>query len=128
MYQLLGDPLLRLQYPRDLQFTQTAQDERGTALKLAGTSDVAGDCLIELVRNEPAAARGESTIIASQSRKVPQGPFQIELALPSVVTGPCTLRGFVTGQNAFAAGSTIITLKSAAAPIAAHPSASEISR
>jgi hypothetical protein len=108
MYQLFGDPLLRLQYPHDLQLSTSADAAAGKALTVNGRSDVAGDCTVELV-----ADRGSSSSLATAAtttRLAKPGPFQVTLSLPLDTSGQYTVRAYVAGRSEFALGATSVNV------------------
>jgi hypothetical protein len=109
MYQLYGDPLLRLQFPRDLQLAAGPEVTSGQPLAIEGRSDVAGECTVELV-----ADRGSSSslaIAASTTLPVTPGPFRVTLSLPPDTVGQYTIRAFVAGRSEFALGATSVKVR-----------------
>jgi hypothetical protein len=109
MYQLYGDPLLRLQYPHDLELSTSSDAAAGKALTVNGQSDVAGDCTIELV-----ADRGSSSSLATAATTtlpVTPGPFHAALSLPQDTVGQYTIRAFVAGRSEFALGATSVKVR-----------------
>jgi hypothetical protein len=110
MYQLLGDPLLRLQYPHDLQLTAAPEEETGDSLSIDCRSDITGECTIELVPDRESS--GNSRPAAATTKSVASGPFRVVLSLPPNTAGQYTLRGFVAGRAEFAMGATPIAIPS----------------
>ena len=61
LFNLLGDPLLRLKYPHGVQLDVVDKAVAGTHLEIRGNSPVGGRCRVELVcrrdrlRDEPPA-------------------------------------------------------------------------
>lgn len=108
MYQLLGDPLLRLRRPRDLPLETTAEVVAGEVLTIGGRSDVPGECLIELMPSRERQA--DSAPLATITKRVAGGPFQVTLAVPEDAVGSCTVRAFVTGQQESALGSAPVVV------------------
>jgi hypothetical protein len=126
MYQLFGDPLLRLQYPRDLQLTTTSEATSGEKLVIEGRSNVAGQCTVELVPDPVPTGNASVTTAATQS--VEPGPFRVTLQVPTVAAGKYTVRGFVAGQSEFAMGATTVALRPPNAPMAARASNGGVAR
>ena len=108
MYQLLGDPLLRVRRPRDLPLKTSAQVAVGDILTIAGRSDVPGECLVELMPSRERQA--DERPLASVTRRVEAGPFQVMLAVPEEAVGACTVRAFVAGQRDAALGATPVVV------------------
>jgi hypothetical protein len=119
MYQLLGDPLVRLQLPRELRLETSSEAAAGAMLTVAGQCDLPGMCVLELVA---CGRAGEGIVVARMSQPVDRGPFRAELPLPADATGQYTVRAFVIGHGASAAGATSVTIRSRqAAQIASAP-------
>jgi hypothetical protein len=133
LFNLLGDPLLRLRYPRPVEIraeTATA----GGRLRVVGATPVDGPCLVELV-----SPRGTLTFTPPPRPQYPQGSaelahfqevyrrandgrwsaaealvrngrFEAELAVPRTAQGRCHLRVYVEGEDSFALGSAEIEI------------------
>jgi hypothetical protein len=134
MYNLLGDPLLRLRYPREVDVSVAERVEAGQKLSVAGRSEIDGPCLVELVCRrdrltfEPsprrefiranAALTAQSQVYrkandrrwAWQSTRVSGGRFQTQLDVPDDARGPCHVRVFVQGENEYAIGAADVSL------------------
>jgi Peptidase family C25 len=110
MYQFYGDPLTRLQFPRELQLNVASEFAGHESLTIDGTSAVAGECTIELVSKHPATP--DQAVIGTAHASIHTGPFHITIALPPDAKGSYMVRGFVAGQSEFALGATTITLPS----------------
>ncbi len=108
MYQLLGDPLLRLQRPGALELESPADVAAGEALTIASRSDVVGHCTVELV---PAGAlAGDQPALATSGQPVETGSFRAKLTLPDGIEGRYMVRAFVSGANDAALGATDVTI------------------
>ena len=135
MFNLLGDPLLRLRYPLDVSLKKLDPAAPGDTIVVHGTSPVSGRATIELVspRGQPRTtiARRETYAVddaslrqmqsdyadanevryATTSLDVAAGEFTARLLVPSDASGLCDVRIFVQGPNAFALGSTNVSVR-----------------
>lgn len=137
LFNLLGDPLLRLPHPAEARVEAPASTLAGDKLSIACTSPIDGDAEVELVvrrdrltfkpapRHEydsSTAARAEyqdvyrranDTRLAKTHAQVRGGRLATELDVPSTAWGNCHVRVFVTGANQCALGSTDVTVRRA---------------
>lgn len=120
MYQLYGDPLLRLQYPHELHLAMATDTVGGAELAIEGRCDIRGQCTIELIEG-PGQANGAGVAIKS-TQMVEPGSFRMALQLPRDAAGRHTVRGFVAGQSEFAMGATTVALHPTNVPVAARVS------
>jgi hypothetical protein len=126
LFNLLGDPLLRLPYPQAVELDIEAQVIAGEKLLVRGTSPLAGRGVVELaVRRDRLSFRpprrnvlDEATLAgfdevyakANEPRlhvtelDCAAGEFTAELTVPADARGPCQVRVFVEGAEACAAG------------------------
>jgi hypothetical protein len=131
LFNLLGDPLLRLKYPQTVQLDIAERAVAGAQLEIRGTSPLAGRCRVELVsrrdqlRNDPPArhrfdfsAAGQAAFDATYAsandrcwsrREVTLSPgeFLTALTIPPEARGNCHVCVFLedeTGRE-FALGS-----------------------
>jgi hypothetical protein len=135
MFNLLGDPLLRLQYGQTVTIQPLGPAEPETELLIRASSPLAGRATIELVaprgQLRAAIARREkySSDLAAQqqmqrdytsasdprfattSLEVTRGNFTARLPVPRDASGLCDVRIFVQGPNAFALGSTSVSVR-----------------
>ncbi len=135
LFNLLGDPLLRLRHPREVQLDVPEEAEAGRPLVISGRCDVAGRVIVELVvRRErltftPPVRRAydpSSTALAgynevyrrandprweSVEEVVTDGKFRTVLDVPRGARGACHVRVFVHGDDAFAVGAADITIR-----------------
>ena len=130
LFNLIGDPLLRIRQPLPLQLTEQTAVDAGIRLSVSGTSPLAGRCTVELVcrRDElrftppsrtefidtDAVLAGYSEVYqqanlhrwTSREFQVKSGQFSTELDIPPDAHGSCHLRVYVDGGNQHAIGST----------------------
>jgi hypothetical protein len=116
MYQLLGDPLLRIQFPRELKLDAPTEATSGQSLTIKGRSEVAGRCTIELITN--GGEESVSNAPAATIRLALPGAFQVTIDLPASSSGAHTVRGFVAGESEYASGATTVVLHPASTPVA----------
>ncbi len=135
LFNLLGDPLLRLRYPRELELQVPAAAVAGEPLRVSGECDLEGEALVELVVRrdrltfkpesrgdyraspETSAAYQETYARANDARlcwqvvPVENGRFTAELETPLHAWGDCHVRVFVQGQRDFAANAADIRVR-----------------
>jgi hypothetical protein len=134
LFNLLGDPLLRLRYPQRVDVQAPAKARAGGQLVVEGTSPVAGQCVVELVvrrgrltfdpparpeydpRGAALAAMGEVYRKANDPRlavrrfAVERGKFRVALDVPEDAAGACRARVFVQGQESHAIGAAEVEI------------------
>ena len=128
LFNLIGDPLLRLHYPRDATLTLAATATAGDRLAVTGRTAVDGDCTIELVpapdrslwqppvRQQydpsPQAMASYQTAywqptpgrLLSVGSRAANGHFAAEIPLPAGKAGHYLVRAFIAGRDDFAIG------------------------
>jgi hypothetical protein len=129
MFNLLGDPLLRLRYPKQMEMIITP-GLPGQTMKVAGVTPVAGRCTVELVvprgaltfsppsrRKSPQNAddpsqfqevysRANDARLAAVEMPVSAGRFETQLSVPLTAPKRCFVRAYVEGRDDFAAGAS----------------------
>lgn len=138
LFNLLGDPLLRLPHPADATIEAPAEVAASAPVRISGTTPCDGDVAIELVvrrdrlvfappaRNQfvttgPACAEYQSVyerannpcLAACQVRAV-DGRFVAELTAPADVAGECFVRVAVRGASGWALAAQPIRIVRAA--------------
>jgi len=137
LFNLLGDPLLRLHHPNKVQVDVAKQVLAGDKIKVSGTSQVHGKCTVELVcrrdrttftppvrrQYDPSDEslteytnvyeRANDRCWASTSANTKAENFETELHIPEEAYGPCHIRVFVDGTDNYAMGSTAVFVKKA---------------
>ncbi|MBX3413150.1 MAG: hypothetical protein KF708_10720 [Pirellulales bacterium] len=140
VFNLLGDPLLRLQYPQDATVSTLSAADAGSVIEVTGTSPIDGPCEVDLcVRRDrlrmrpPVRARyqeADSALAAYQpiyerandrrwvtvTTEVRDGKYTARLAVPREAHGACCVRAFVSGKEGVALGAQEIEIRRAAAP------------
>ena len=142
LFNLLGDPLLKLEYPEAIQVTASSSAAAGTTLSVSGSSPIDGDAEIELVvrrdrltfRPQPRSTYDDSpksrdglqqTYEQANDKRlisgrvmIQNGAFQTTLAVPSTAVGECHVRVFVQGGNRCALGAANVSISAAERPAA----------
>jgi hypothetical protein len=112
MYQLLGDPLLRLQRPGELRLQSPSVVAAGQVLSITGQSGVSGRCTVELLA--AGARAGNDVALATAHQPVEAGAFYATLTVPAGAEGRCTVCAFVSGAEGAALGAANVTVHRAA--------------
>jgi len=128
IFNLLGDPMLRLTYPQAVELEASQEAQPGERIRISGRTALAGRATLELVcrrdcnkQEPPARERFDPTdkalaayqpvydqaldhCYARWGLDLPAGPFTTEIIVPEQARGPCHLRLAVVNQNAHALG------------------------
>jgi hypothetical protein len=139
LFNLLGDPLLRLSYPQQATVETLAEADAGSMIEVSGTSPIDGPCVIDLsVRRDRLATRPpvrvryqnmDSALAVYQEvyqqanerrlvtvpAEVRDGRYTAKIEIPSDARGACCVRTFVTGKDGVALGSQEIEIHRTAA-------------
>jgi hypothetical protein len=139
LFNLLGDPMLRLAHPHEITMAAPKEAEPGQTLQIAGSSELAGRGVLELVcrRDQfksppPVRERFDPTdkglaalhdvYLAANDRtwarwglNLPGGQFSTEIAIPPQCRGPCHVRLLVADGKSHALGATSIYIRSQSA-------------
>jgi hypothetical protein len=137
LFNLIGDPLLRIRHPKTLKVKAPATAIAGAGLSIAVECPFPGDATVELnvrrdrlafkrkprpryVEDQTALAeyartylRANDLRLASTKLSADSGAFATRLRVPDGATGPCNVCVFVQGKNDFAVGSVAITIQKA---------------
>jgi hypothetical protein len=132
IFNLLGDPLLEIKYPREIPIAVERIVREGSEVPIQLEIPLAGQAKIELIvrrgqlRNEPperlrydprdkALREFQNAYLEANNQQldvampgVAKGPLEIRLQLPPGVTGLCHVRVYIEGQKDFALGSADI--------------------
>ncbi len=135
LFNLLGDPLLRLAHPKKVDVQVAESQHAGEKLTVKATSSLPGQCMIELVcdrqrlRFSPPARRAfdasDRALAAydktyerandirwtSRSLRIGNGEFQSTVEIPKAAFGPCHVRVFVESDDDFAMGSADVLIR-----------------
>lgn len=124
LFNLLGDPLLRLRLPAAAQVSAEARVMAGSRIRVSGRSPVGGRAMVELavrrdrlhfkppIRREyddSPAGRAEydriyslanAGCLCSREVQIDQGEFELELDVPETAQGACHVRVYIEGKAA----------------------------
>lgn len=134
MFNLIGDPLLRIRYPQPIKLDVPTTAAPGKPLKISGTCAVDGRGTVELVvergrltfrpppRSEyPKTAAGLAELqetyrkandqrLVSVPLEISGGRFEAQLDVPADASGTCHVCAFVEGARDFALGSADVKI------------------
>ncbi|OHB69194.1 MAG: hypothetical protein A2V70_02160 [Planctomycetes bacterium RBG_13_63_9] len=134
LFNLFGDPLLRLRYPKPVELEVPATATAGEPLEVRGVSPVAGRATIELVVHrarltfkppdraeypqtsgalaelQETYQRANDRCLTSVELPVENGPFAARLEIPEAANGACHVRVFVDGADDFASGAADVKI------------------
>jgi hypothetical protein len=123
MMHLFGDPLLRLKKPEKIRLVTPETAKAGTRMLIRGRAPFSGKLCVELVyprerfRNRPkyrrnyqgtdqefaryqqAYERAHDQTCGVCSELVTAGPFELELPVPTDVSGECVIRCFLSNDD-----------------------------
>jgi hypothetical protein len=140
LFNLIGDPLLRLRQPRALELQAPQYAAAGGDVEVTVISPLAGKCTLELVCRrdrftftpparphfDPADGalaaydevydRANDGRFAARQMDVLPGATRAVLPVPREARGSCHVRAYVEGNEDFALGSADVYVRSAAAP------------
>jgi len=135
LFNLIGDPLLRLRYPQEVKLEVAAHAAAGRPLRVSGFSPVDGRATIELVvprgrlsftpppRREYPQTSGElsefqeiyrranNARLASVEVPVHAGRFEAQLHVPPEASGECHVVVYVEGEEDFALGAAEVEIR-----------------
>lgn len=138
IFNLLGDPMLRLMHPQVIALNSATEAYPGNRVRVEGRCDISGRGVLELIcrrdcqKHQPpnrerfdptdkALAAYQNVYEESLDRcwarwglELPAGDFATEIVVPAEAHGPCHLRLIVANENSQAVGATNIYLGPAA--------------
>ena len=145
LFNLLGDPLMRIRQPQPVALTVPPRATVGDRLEIVGRSPVAGRCVLELVvrrdrltftppvridydDQEAALAaftqvynKANDPRVLTQQINVPVGEFRATFDLPAEAAGACHVRAYVIGAEDFAAGAADVKVMAPPPPVPSAP-------
>lgn len=141
LFNLLGDPLLRVAYPRAIQVSVARSAAAGRTISVSLTTPLAGSGVVELAvrrdrltfkpprreRFDPDALAGYGEIyrrandprLTSTPVAFEVGSFTTQLEVPAEASGPCNVRVFLEGPDGCACGAADIHIDKPSAATAA---------
>ena len=135
LFNLLGDPLLRLRHPADVSLTVDADAGAGQPLQVVFDSPIAGECIVELTcrhdrmktvlpardRFDPTDAgllaygetyaRANDRVWTRRALQCLAGASTTTLDVPADATGPCHVRVFVADDTQHALGAANVYVR-----------------
>jgi hypothetical protein len=135
IFNLLGDPMLRLAYPQAIQLAASREAQPGETVRVEGRSELAGRGVLELVCRrdctkhaapnrerfdptdkalaafQPVYEQSLDRCWARWSLELPTGDFATEITIPESSRGPCHLRLAVANHESYALGSTNLYIR-----------------
>lgn len=129
LYNLLGDPCVRIARPERLDVAAPASAGAGATITVTGTAAFDGELSVVLERGRKAAVRpaiaqkktaddfravydaANSRVLVRSDAAVKKGAFSVELTIPAdAAPGACAVRVFLAGRSAAAAGGAELAL------------------
>ena len=135
LFNLFGDPLLRLHNPQPIGLDLSGSAKPGQVLRIAGTCTVDGPATVELTvrrdrlsfrpplrsiypttsdelsRFQEIYRRANDPRLTSVETAAHDGRFLVEMTIPAYAEGPCNIRAFVEGERTFAMGAVEIAVE-----------------
>jgi hypothetical protein len=135
LFNLIGDPLLRLPQSAAMTIEAPKQANPGDEIEVRGAAPLAGNCTLELivrrdrVRGEAPSRKTyeESTeaiaaytaayrlandpVLATQEMRLSAGAFTTRLRIPADAEGPCHVRAYLAGEKSSALGACDIYVR-----------------
>jgi hypothetical protein len=105
LYNLLGDPTLKLQHPAAAKIDVASGFDFGETIEINVASPIAGDLTLSVDRPLGAVTKGNpnATTVASITSAVEANVTSMHrIALPTGVSGPLTIRAIVSGSDQWA--------------------------
>ncbi len=140
LFNLLGDPLLRVAYPREIRVAVVPTAAAGRTISVSLTTPLAGSGVVELAvrrdrltfkpprreRFDPAQLAGYGEVyrrandprLASRPVAFSQGSFTTQLPVPPDARGACHVRVFLEGPDGCAVGAADIRIEERSASTA----------
>ena len=136
MMNLIGDPLLRLHYPTEIQLKELDQAKPGDRISVVGSSTLAGELQVEFAyrreqmipnlvqtnafspdpmsreRAQAIYQSANSRVLAKAITRIDAGDFDVQLDVPAdLPKGKYCVRAFLSGQTTWATGYQTISIR-----------------
>ncbi len=135
LFNLLGDPMLRLSYPQEVELEAPREAAPGDVIAVKGSSQLDGEAVVEFVcrrdllktslppreRFDPSNAglaalqdvyeQANDRVWLTKTVPVRNGEVATEIQIPGECRGPCHVRVFVQGQREHAIGSANVYVR-----------------
>ncbi len=105
LYNLIGDPTLRLQHPEEMSISVASGHDRGAPICVEVTSPITGKLRLCLDRPLGSKTDGDpnETTVACFETDVQEGkPVSPMILLPNELSGPIVVRAMVSGDRSWA--------------------------
>ncbi|MCG8653188.1 MAG: C25 family cysteine peptidase [Pirellulales bacterium] len=119
LYQLIGDPTLKLRHPQQLKLEVKAGYQAGQQVEMKVTSPIDGELVLSLDRPLGAVTKGDPNQLAIGSATATVIANQVarpKITLPDSFQGPIIVRAIVSGKNGWASAASKTILRAAASP------------
>jgi hypothetical protein len=116
LYNLLGDPTLRMHQPETVEIGVASGVNAGEAFELIVKCAIDGQCTISLDRPLGAVVGADpnNTTVAAKTIALPANKQAVyEIAAPDDVVGPIVIRAIVSGRKSWATGAARTMLRRA---------------
>ena len=93
LFNLLGDPLLRLHHPKEVEITAASTIDAGRTLELTGQCPTSGRCTIELVCRRDRINGLDVAVDVQGAAYIVGQPFSVDDTFPRIVGPDLTFNG-----------------------------------
>jgi len=128
LFNLLGDPLLKIKYPQEIPISVNSIVTEGSEVPIQLKMPIAGQATIELIvrrgqllkqpskrpqydpldpalhKIQQAYLEANNQQLDTTTRTIAKGPLKIRLKLPPGIVGSCHVRAYIEGSKDFALG------------------------
>ena len=107
LYNIIGDPTLRLHHPKSMEVAVAAGHEVGQTIEVTTTSPIDGEITLSLERplGSPVDGDPNDTSVASLATQVKAAQSKVsKFKIPADITGPIVVRAMVAGDSTWASG------------------------
>lgn len=135
LFHLIGDPLLRVRYPKKVMLDVAEYGTSGESFQVSGTSEIDGPCVLELVCRrdrmtfkpptrgkfhvtqewlsslQETYAKANNTVWTAQRAMIRNGKFTATLSIPKEAVGLSHVRVYVQNERDFGMGSSDVYLR-----------------
>ena len=105
LYNLLGDPTLRMQHPQALDFERVKNEKKPHEIQLTAVSPISGKLTVTMDRPLGGVSEGDANktlILETHTDIVANQPLTLSLKIPAALDGAVVIRAVVAGDEAWA--------------------------
>lgn len=116
LYNLIGDPLLKLNHPKPVSIQVDPGHDLGAAIKVSVNSSIAGDLVLSFDRPLGAVTEGdpnETTVVSMTGRVKANIASTMQVIPPADVQGAMVVRAFISGKDSWATAATKTIIRQA---------------